>query len=309
MIFFFCLIEWETDTHHEDRDDDDERVMYWDLVEIDDKHLGTDECEDKCESYRQISESIDDTRECEVEWPQSHYRKDIRRIDDEFILSDSEDRRDTIHGEDEISGLDKYETHEEWSPVEFRFFSDKKFVSMEFFLEWDDFIRELDGEAFFWIDLHLTTGYELVCGIEEYTSEYIDNPVENLKQWYSREDEYHTEEYSTQHSPEEDLMLVSLRYREVCKYDGKYEDIIDWESFFDEISREELEGFLLAEPLIYKSVKYKCERYPYRRPCESLFHRDFLTLSMKDSEIECQHEEDKNIEPHPKPDIDFHGKE
>ncbi len=106
------IIEREADTHHEDREDDDERVVNWDLVEVDDDHLGPYECEDKCETDRQILESINDTSQSEVEWPESHDGKYIRRVDDELVLSDREDSWDRVDCEDEVCCLYEYETHE-----------------------------------------------------------------------------------------------------------------------------------------------------------------------------------------------------
>ncbi len=101
-------------------------------------------------------------------------------------------------------------------------------------------------------------------------------------------------------------MLVGLRYSKICKYDGKYKNIVYGKCFFNQISSKKFESFLFSKPMIYKPIEYKSKRYPYSRPCECFFNRYFLTLSMKDSEIECKHKEDKYIEPYPKPDIDLH---
>jgi hypothetical protein len=155
--------------------------LYRDLVDVDDEHLGPYEREDKCESNRQVAKPVDDTREGKVERSESHNGKYIGRVDDELVLSDREDRWDTIDREYEISRLDEYETHEEWSTIEDSFFSDEKRISMELFFEWDDLPDPLDDETLLWIDLHLSSSYQLVRSIEEDSTEYIDNPVEILE--------------------------------------------------------------------------------------------------------------------------------
>ncbi len=179
---------------------------------------------------------------------------------------------------------------------------------MKFSLKWDDLTHELDHETLLWIDLHLASWDELVGCIEEYSTEYIDNPVEVLEKWYSGEYEYHTEKYRPQYSPEEYLVLVGFGYREIRKYNRKYKYIVHGKCLFDDVPRKELYCFFLSEPAIYESVKYECQRYPYPRPGECFFHTDFCTLAMKHSEIECEHEEDKYVESDPEPDIDFHEK-
>lgn len=261
-MLFFGLIEREADTHDENSEDDDERVVYWDLIEIDDKHLCTDEGKDKCKTDRQIAESIDNPRESKVERPESHDSEDIRSIDDELILSDREDRWDAVDCEYEISSLYKYKTHKERCPIEFCLFSDEELISVKLFFKWDDFTYELDNIAFFWIDFHLASRYELIGSIEKDRTEYIDNPVKILEKRDSSEDKYHTEEYRSEHSPEEDFVLIGFRYREVSKYDRKDEDIVDREGFFYEVSCEKFESFLLSEPLVNKTIKYESKRYP-----------------------------------------------
>jgi hypothetical protein len=101
-------------------------------------------------------------------------------------------------------------------------------------------------------------------------------------------------------------MLVRFGYRKVGKYNRKYEDIIDGEGFFDEVSCEKFESFFLSKPLVNKSIEHHSKWYPYGRPSKRLFHAHFLTLSVKDSEIKRKHKKDKNIKPNPEPDIDFH---
>jgi hypothetical protein len=302
-----CPIERKTHTHDEDREDNSERVLYRDLVDVDDEHLSPYEREDKCESNRQITKPIDDACEGEVERAESHDSEYIGRIDDELVLSDREDRWDTIDREYEISRLDKYETHEEWSTIEDSFLSDEERISMEFFLKWDDLSDPLDDETLLWIDFHLSPSDQLVGCIEEDSTEYIDNPVKILEKRYSREDEYHSEKYSSEYSPEEDLVLIRLGYSEVGEYDREDEYIIYGECLFYHISREEFECFLLSEPVIDESVEYQCERYPYTRPGERFFHTHFCALAMEYSEIEREHEEDKYIEPYPEPNSDFHN--
>ncbi len=301
-------IERETDTHDEDREDDDEWVVNWDLVEVDDDHLGPYECEDKCETNRQILESIDDTSQSEVEWPEPHDGEYIRRVDDELVLSDCEDSWDRVDCEDEIRCLYEYETHEKWCPIELRIFSDKKCISMEFFLKWDNLPDPFDDETLLRIDLHLASWDELVSCIEEYSTEYIDNPVKILEKWYSGEYEYHTKKYRPKYSPEEDFVLVCFWYREIREYNCEYKYIIHGKCLLDDVPCKELYRLLLSEPAIYESVKYKCQRYPYPRPGECFFHADFCTLAMEHSEIECEHEEDEYVESDPEPDIDFHEK-
>jgi hypothetical protein len=234
--FVLCPIERKTDTHDEDREDDSERVLHRYLVDVDDEHLGTHEREDKCESNRQITKPIDDACESKVERSESHDSEYIGRIDDELILSDGEDRWDTIDREYEISRLDKYETHEEWSTIEDSFLSDEKFIFVEFFLKWDDLSDPLDDETLLWIDLHLSSSDQLVRRIEEDSTKYIDNPVEILEKRYSCKYKYHSEKYSSKYSPEEDLVLIRLGYSEVGEYDREDEYIVDRESFLDHIS-------------------------------------------------------------------------
>lgn len=138
-------------------------------------------------------ESIYDAREGKVERPKPHDSKDIRRIDDEFVLCDRHDRWDTIDSEYEIGCLDKYETHKERCSIELRIFADEKCITMKFFFERDDFAHPFYHETMLRIDLHLTTSYELICSIEEDRSKYVDDPVEVLKKWYSSKYEYHAE--------------------------------------------------------------------------------------------------------------------
>ncbi len=84
-------------------------------------------------------------------------------------------------------------------------------------------------------------------------------------------------------------MLICFWYGKIRKNDSEDKDIIDRKSLLDNISCEKLYSLLLSKPLIDESIEHECKGYPYSRPSERFFHRDFFTFFMKDSEIECKH--------------------
>jgi hypothetical protein len=54
-------------------------------------------------------------------------------------------------------------------------------------------------------------------------------------------------------------VLILFGYSKISKYNREDEYIIYRKGFLDDVSREEFESLLLSEPVIDKSVKYKCK--------------------------------------------------
>jgi hypothetical protein len=72
---------------------------------------------------------------------------------------------------------------------------------------------------------------------------------------------------------------------EIGKEQGKDEEVVDAERFFDEIARKEVEACLFAKPVKNKEIKQESNSYPVDRLANRLSQADFARFSMQNSQI------------------------
>jgi hypothetical protein len=84
-----------------------------DVDQIVQKELDGDEEEDRAERVLQVSEPLEEARESTEETPQARDCKNVRRVDDQRILRDGEDRGNRVQREDYVRQLDHEQGQEQ----------------------------------------------------------------------------------------------------------------------------------------------------------------------------------------------------
>src|SRR4029453_594545 len=90
---------------------------------------------------------------------------------------------------------------------------------------------------------------------DQKSSEDVDHPMEILKQSSAGSDKNRSHEQRADNPPKKNSMLIDGRGREVLKDHEKDEEIIDAEGFFDDITGEKFESFLLSPNKVDSEVK------------------------------------------------------
>src|ERR1700760_4711198 len=87
------------DSDAQNKNNDAQRDDSWEWQEFRGNHFHAHESEHQCQSGSEINETVHQTCQQEVKRSQAKDRADVRRIDDEWVLSDSENCRNRIHSE------------------------------------------------------------------------------------------------------------------------------------------------------------------------------------------------------------------
>ena len=90
-------------------------------------------------------------------------------------------------------------------------------------------------------------------------------------------------------------MLVFFIYLEEGEDKDENENIINTQGVFNNITCKEFQGFGSAHIKIDDCHKDHGKRYPDNCPDNRLFNRDPMQLPVKNSQIESQHDQNKNI--------------
>ena len=123
------------------------------------------------------------------------------------------------------------------------------------------------------VDLGVAAEEDAKSGQNEKGAEDVDDPMEPLEDDRSGRDEGGSHDECAENSPEEDPVLVRLRYREGREEENEDKDVVDRERFLDEVAGQEFEPLRAAELEEDPGVKGERERDPHRAPRERLTRR------------------------------------
>jgi hypothetical protein len=119
--------------------------------------------------------------------------------------------------------------------------------------------------------------------------------VKLFQQGYPHHDKQEPKNQGTENAPKEYFMLVDGIDTEVGENQQEYKDIIDAEGFFNQVSREVIEGWLRSHKVVDTNPKNNGLCNPDPGPDKALFDTDFVRFPIEDFQINNQHRQDKGV--------------
>src|SRR5690606_37260272 len=238
--------------------------------------------------------------ECKIERPQTENGKDIRRIHDKRIVRDGKNRRNGIHGKDQVGSLDYNDYQQQGRRPRAALVLNKELVAFEIKRQRDDHARENEQWILLRLDFRVSTGQHAKSRENQKTTKDIDQPMTAVDQLDAGEDKQNPHHQRTQDAPEQHLVLVFVRHLEVREDhdDDKY--VVNAQRLLDQITREIFNRLFLPEVIVDENVESHGQRNPYECPRKRLLHGDMVGLSMEYAQVQGQHAQNKQIKACPK---------
>lgn len=222
------------------------------VIKTGDKHLRTDEHQDRGKPVMQEVEELDHSREGEVKRSQSENREHVRGVDDERVRADRQDRGNRVGRENHVGSLDEKQNQKQRSRESSSTDFDEELRLMGFVvagMNRNDFLEKLHYQAIDRVELFLFLESKLDAREDEERAEYIDDPIEFLDECDAYDDEDRPHDERAENSPEQHFVLIFLRDLEILKNKVKHEDVVDAQGFLDDVPGEELKSGLLSHEM------------------------------------------------------------
>jgi hypothetical protein len=78
-------------------------------------------------------------------------------------------------------------------------------------------------------------------------------------------------------------------YCKIREDKDEHEYIVNTQRVLNYITCQEFKGFNLSEFQENEQIEYQGKTYPNDTPDNSFFYRNFMSMFMKNTQIECQH--------------------
>jgi len=211
------------------------------------QHLGRDEQEHTPDAVFEVSETLREMTEDEIEGPQGEDGEDVGSEHQERIRGDGEDGGDGVHGEHDVAELHHQQGREERGGRPLLAAAHEELVSGEPGLEFHEELEEPHKDVLFRVDLFLISIAaleHLEPGIGEKPSEEVEHRTESLDQLGAGHDEAEPEDHSSDDPPLQRAFLLRGFQAEEGEDHREDHEVVDAEHLFDHVAGEEERGLL-----------------------------------------------------------------
>ena len=191
----------------------------------------------------------------EIERTQAEDREDIRGIDDERILGDSEDCRNRIDREDQIGNLHEDENHEERRGHEDAIFTHEKLVAAEVAGGWNIALEKAHHGISLGVDFLLPLDDHFHPRKDEECAEDVDDPCEFRDQLGPERDHDGTHDQRTEDPPEQNLVLIERGHRKIREKQCEDKDVVHAQRLLDYVAGEKFQPFIIPHVMGDSQVK------------------------------------------------------
>ena len=142
---------------------------------------------------------------------------------------------------------------------------------------------------------------------DEKRPEQVDNPGKFLDEYGAGGNHDRPHHQRPQNPPEQYLVLVLEWDGKVGEQEGEDKNVVHAQRFFNHVAGKKLHCLESPEKMPDTQVENECESNPNRRPDQRFLQCHHMRFSMKNAEVECEHEQNKGIKGNPKPGRGNHG--
>ena len=189
-------------------------------------HLHAYKGEDDSKADLEVVELIHHTCECEVERAQPQDSEDIGGVDDEWIASHSEDRRYGVHCEDEIRKLHQQQHYKERCGHQDAILPDEELLSSVVLGHGHEPLEQFHQRIALRVNLSLPLHDHLDTREDQESSEDVDDPGKLRDELCTERDHDGSHDQGSDDAPEQHLMLIDGRHREVGEEQGKDKHVV-----------------------------------------------------------------------------------
>src|SRR5689334_10106265 len=140
------------------------------------------------------------------------------------MISHCENRRNRIHGEDQIRTFDNEQNEEKWRGNPLAGAADKEFVALIVFSHRNDPLDYFDQRIVFGMYFFISMQRHPNSGKDQETTEDINDPMEFVQQSCPDKDQSTAHQQCTENTPEQHMVLVSSRDGKERENQNEHED-------------------------------------------------------------------------------------
>ena len=300
MTFLSFLVgkQRADDACQKDRNGDTERDGRRDLCDaqhVRQEDLRADEDQNRSQGVFEVCEAVDQGGKRKVKGAQSKDREDVRRVDDERIGGDREDRRDRVDREDQVGDFDHDKRQEKrrdegLQPTGLGVgLLDEETLLMKLLCDRQARAQELQDRVLANV-LFLVICREQHLDAREHQEggEEVENPVEVFDDRSTCGNHDTAQDDHAENTPEQHAVLILARDREVGKNHGDDEDIVHRQAFFHHEARDIFHRRLLTGLEPDPAAEGQADGDVEARHQQAFLDADFLGVLMQNAKIERQ---------------------
>ncbi len=305
-VQFSVLALTEDDCAHKHRENDPQRHVCVEVVPGADRHLETDEDQDRTEGMGEIVEALAGISEEEIHRPQPEDGECIGPKNDVGLVGDGKDGGHRIDREDDVGELNNDQRGKQWCRSSFAVFDSEELVAVELATHRHHASQQTQAGGLDVFTLVLTVADDLGSGVDEEGSEEDQDPHESADQGGADENEKKTEREGTEDPPEQNPMLVlqwNLHRREE---DRPHKHIVDAQRLLDQVAADVLTEGFTAELVGDETAEEQPAQHPAGALAQRLISAGLMSMAVP-VQIEGQHRQDHDDQQDPGPRRDAIG--
>ena len=283
------------------RDDSGERQKFCG------NHFEANESKHQRQSGSEINETVHQTRQQEVKRSQAKDRADVRRINNEWILTDREDGWDRIHCERQVRDFnhDHGQSKRREHPAAIDVHSEVLIVKL---------IGDRKNSA---TKPHHARFPEILpkmfpekharCGDQQEKTEDVQNEMKPPHQSDAEQNHGAAHDESANNSPDQYAVLCAGWNPEMREDEHKHKNVVHAQGVLDQIAGKKIEPVMWPFHTPDDSVKRQRNDHPKNAAPRGCGHAQFAAASTKRQQIDPNGNEHANVKEDPEPDARRHA--
>jgi hypothetical protein len=272
-------------------------------------HFEAHESEHQCQSSSEINETVHQTCQQEIKRPQAKNRADVRRINNERILTNRKDGWDRIHRERQVRDFnhDHGESKRREHPAAIHAHSEVLVV--KFLGDRKNSATELHHARFPEIVPHMFPEKHARCRDQQEKTEDVQNEMKPTHQSDAEQDHGAAHDERANNSPHQYAVLCARWNPEMREDEHEHKNVVHAQGVLDEISGKKIEPVMWPFHTPDDAVKTQRDDHPQDAAPRRCSHAQFAAASTKSEQVDPNGDEHANVKGDPKPDARRHAGE
>ena len=191
------------------------------------QHFHTDKSKHDRQADFQTAKITERAGQQKIHRAQADDGKNVRGKNDEGLARDGKNRRDGIHGENQIGRLDEQQHQRQRCECKATVEPGEKSLAVEVRRHSETFSREPQREVFFRLHGFLAGKKHLKTGKNEKCAEDVKHPVELVDQFRAGGNHRAAHDERAENAPKKQAMLKFHRDAKPCKNERNNEDVVE----------------------------------------------------------------------------------
>ena len=270
-------------------------------------HFKAHESEHQCQSGSEINETVHQTCQQEVKRSQPKDCADVRRINNEWILTNREDGRDRIDRERQIRDFnhDHGQSKRREHPAAIHLYS--KVLVVKFIGDRKNSATEAHHPRFPKIGSKMFPKKHARCGDQQEKAKDIQNEMKPSHQSDTEQNHGAPHDESANDSPDQYAMLCAGGHPEMREDQHEHENVVHAQGVLDQVAGKKIDRMMRPFHTPDDNVKSQGDDHPKDAAARRGAHAQLPPAQAESEKIDPDGDEHANVKSDPKPDARRHA--